>query len=751
MTEPEDRSTDPAPAEVLLRTKLHPPPNRNRRLPRVGLQEQFPHGPDVRLTVLTAPPGWGKSTALAVWLGADPAGRPFAWLSLDAADNDPRRFWSYVVAALQTVAPQVGQTAPELLRAPGASVLDTILPRLLNELAELPFRVVLVLDDYHVIRNQHIDEEMVFLVDHLPETLHVAVATRTEPAFPLPRLRARGQLAELRARDLRFTQDEAGVLLNDVLGLDLDGEEIARLHRRTEGWAAGLQLAGLSLRGRPDTKQLVAGFSGHHRHLADYLCSEVLVRQPEPLRTFLLRTSILKRFCNRLCDAVTGGSGADGALEEIERGNLFLVPLDETREWYRYHHLFGELLRHELDFREPDLVGELHRRAASWFQAEGAVPEAMEHALAAGDVARASQLVVNHWNDFVNQGLLETVDGWLRALPPEVVEADPFLCLARAGTSLTMGRREEVDQWLDAALEVPAPGPTRPGGTSVWSEGSIYRAVHRYMLGDIGRACEAAHTAVELEADGTSPWRAMASAALGRALFWSGDMPAAAAALQDAVRHSQPPHNNLSVVAALGYLGEISVQRKDLGGAEQYAARAIAMSRAQGLIEHWVTTIALVARGKVLMEFGQFGQAEEALTRALRLARRGAGALERAHSLIAFAWLRALRGDPDEARALLQEARAAVEACPDPGIVERMLVEAEGVGRGPPGPAQEVLTVREQAVLRLLPTELSLREIGAALFVSVNTIKTHTRSLYRKLGVSGRDEAVERARELGLQ
>ena len=749
---------DTASTAVVLATKLHAPTRRRELVARPSLLRRLRAAPLAKVTLVCAPAGWGKSTLLSEWRADAREQRPFAWVSLDQADNDPLRFWTYVIEALRTLEPEVGAGPLAMLRTPGISVVEVVLPELINTAQRFARPVVLVLDDYHLVTNPEIHEAMTALLEHLPTTLHLVLATRSDPALPLPRLRVRDELVEIRAEDLRFSEQEAAGLLNDLLGLGLAAADVARLHERTEGWAAGLYLAALSLRGRSDHHQFVEAFAGDDRQVVDYLGLEVIDNQPDHIRTFLLHTSILERLSGPLCDAVAGRSGSARTLEQLERANLFLVPLDTTRKWYRYHHLFGELLRHELQRSHPELVAALHRRAAAWYRQHGLVPEAIDHAVAAADFVEATELITLHWNDVVNQGRLETVDRWLQALPPDVLLGDPHLCLARAGTSLTLGRRDEVDRWLDAAERIQPPGPVRPGGTSVASEVAIYRAVHRYMLGDLQRAAEAARRAVDLEQAGTSPWRAMASAALGRTLFWRGDDREAVTALKEAVRWAQPPRNNLSVIGALGYLAAIHARHGDLDAAEKIARRAVRMSDEQGLAEHWVTMIGLIAWGKVLQEQARLAEAEAMLTRAVELARRGAGAVERAYSLIGLAGVRRRQGDVRGARALLEEARQAAQRCPDPGVLSGMLADskrslataAAGSWARPAAGLVEELTDRELAVLRLLPSERSLRQIGAVLYVSYNTVKTHVRGIYQKLAVSTRAEAVARARELNL-
>ena len=434
---------------VLLATKLHVPAIGAQLVHRAALLDALSAGRRRKLTLLSAPAGWGKTTLLAQWaLGAGEDQR-FGWLSLDPSDNDPVWFWMYVVAALQKISPGVGIRALELL-AMGADPVQVVLPTLLNDLDTIASPMVLILDDYHLVVSRAVHEQLAFFISRLPANLHLVLATRSDPMLPLARLRASGELAEMRTDDLRFGAIEADHLLNDVLGLDLAHEDIQLLHRRTEGWAAGLYLAALSLAGRADTAAFIRTFAGDNRHIVDYLMAEVLDGQPPHLRSFLLRTSVLGRLSGPLCDAMLQTSGSASVLEKIERENLFVVPLDMSRHWYRYHQLFGELLRTELRRSEPDLVADLHRRAATWFETEGLIDEAVRHLVAGGDIARSADLIAADWVDEFNGGGVSTVSGLLDLLPEETVLQDPRLSVARAWIALSVGQLDDAAEWIEA-------------------------------------------------------------------------------------------------------------------------------------------------------------------------------------------------------------------------------------------------------------------------------------------------------------
>ena len=434
--------------DALLATKLHLPRPRPGLVARPRLLARLNEGMGQELVLVCTPAGFGKTTLLAEWVRAGQ--RPVAWLSLDEADNDPARFWRHVAAALEPVRPGVAERVTALLGSPPASFEGPV-TALVNELAELSDDVVLVLDDYHLIQAPAVHASVEFLLQHLPPSLRLVLASRADPPLSLAGLRGRGQLAELRQADLRFTPREAGELLAAMAVAELPEVAVAALENRTEGWAAGLQLAALSLRGRSDIGEFVEGFSGSHRYVLDYLTEEVLDRQPPQLRTFLLETSVLERLCNPLCEAVTGRDDSQQLLEQVERANLFLVPLDDVRGWWRYHHLFADLLRGRLQQQWPERVPELHRAAAGWCERHGLVDDAIRHARAAGDLPWAARLVEQHFEAVLGRREDATLRRWLELLPAEVVRSRPRLCLVQAFWALIGSRVEVVERLLDDA------------------------------------------------------------------------------------------------------------------------------------------------------------------------------------------------------------------------------------------------------------------------------------------------------------
>src|SRR3712207_5241388 len=442
----------------ILATKLYVPPPQPRVVLRPRLIERLNEGLHRKLTLISAPAGSGKTTLVGEWVAA--VERPAAWLSLDEGDNDPTRFRSYLVAALQTVAPDIGESVLGVLGSPQPPPTESLLTALLNEISTIPDDFVLVLDDYHVVDARAIDDALVFLLEHLPPRMHLVIATREDPHLPLARLRARGQLTELRASDLRFTLSEAAEFLNSVMGLGLSAEDIAALESRTEGWIAGLQLAALSMRGREDVSGFIRAFAGDNRYIVDYLVEEVLQRQPERIRSFLLQTSILERLSGPLCDAVTGQEEGNARLEALERGNFFVVPLDDKRHWYRYHHLFAEVLYAHLMAEQPDLVATLDRKSTGWYEQNGLLSDAIRHALAAEDFERAASLVELAALEMLGSGQEDTLFGWLEALPDELVGSRPvlsvyyaFASLGHIGLEAAEACLQEVERWLDTTAD----------------------------------------------------------------------------------------------------------------------------------------------------------------------------------------------------------------------------------------------------------------------------------------------------------
>ena len=519
-------------AGPLLETKLHVPRWRRGLVARPRLSERLSRGAESALTLVSAPAGFGKTTLLAEWLAAAPAGgRSVAWLSLDRRDNDPALFWTYLVAALKTAAAGDGAGALSLLeppQPPGEAGLVT----LLNDLDAISDDVVLVLDDYHVIDARDVQDGMAFLLEHLPPQIHLVIGSRADPALPLARLRGRGELTEIRAADLRFTPGEAAAYLNGAMGLVLTAADVAALEERTEGWIAALQLAALSMQGREDVAAFIAGFAGDDRYIVDFLAEEVLQRQPGHVQHFLLQTSILDRLSGPLCDAVTGQDGGKATLAALERGNLFLVPLDDRRRWYRYHQLFADVLHARLRDEQPDDVPDLHRRASAWYEQNDEPAEAIRHALAAQDFERAADLVELAIPAMRRSRQEAAVLGWLERLPDEVVRVRPVLSVGFAGALLACGEFESVEarlldaeRWLDApAAEMVVVDDAE--FRRLPAEIELYRAAQALVRGDGPGTVRHSRRALELSPADEHLGRASAAALMGIAFWASGDLEA---------------------------------------------------------------------------------------------------------------------------------------------------------------------------------------------------------------------------------
>ncbi len=753
-------ATRTAPAQaaghVLVATKLHALQPREGLVTRPELVARLTSGRGRRLALICAPAGWGKTVLLSQWHASPEETRPFAWVSLERGDSDPVRFWSYLIGALQTIEPGLGERALAALPAAGPDLADIVVAPLINDLAATGRALELVLDDYHLLRGEALHDSVASFLRHLPPGVQLAIASRADPPLPLARLRAAGEITEIRAAELRFSAAEADAFLNNSLALGLDTTDVQLLQARTEGWAAGLQLAGLSLQAQADRHAFVVAFAGDERHIGEYL-HEVLREQPEALREFLLRSSILERMCARLCDAVTSRNDAAEQLATAERGNLFLVPLDPRREWFRYHHLFRDLLRTELGRVSPELVPELHRRAHAWHLEHGLVDEAIGHATKASDLAEAGELIARHWRAFSSLGQAETVARWIDELPREAVLGDARLCLARGWTALYVGALEAVDHWRLLAEQAPLPGQLYHDVPSVASNAAMLEAAHANVTGDVGTGIEAARRSLSLHPEETTPSFGSASGVLGMCLYDAGRYAEAVRALEQGV---QVLRDESWITPLFVGLGSLAAAYADLGEVNR-AERAV--TEAERIVDElqvheapWVARTRL-ARGKLLELSGDLAEAEAAFARAVVLARRGGRQIELPHALLLLARLKRRQRDHLAARELAREARAVIQSCPDPGMLSELLARTERSlqltrtrSSAPVLPADLELSERELSVLRLLASELSQREIGSELYISLNTVKGHVRSIFRKLGVATRADAVARGRELDL-
>ena len=667
--------------DVLLATKLNVPGLRPDLVPRPRLAQRLEEGRGRGLVLVCAPAGYGKTVLLAEWVRH--SRYPMAWLSLDAGDNDPARFWRHTVAALDRGRPGISERIGPLLGPPPPPSFEPLVTALINEVAGQPDAdeaLLLVLDDYHVISSQRVHESLGFLLEHRPPGLHLALTSRSDPPLALARLRARGQLTELRAAELRFTSGEAAALLQQVaaapgarLDAPLPDAVAAALAARTEGWAAGLQLAGLSLRGQTDVDGFIAAFTGSHRHVLDYLAEEVLERQPDRVREFLLETSVLERLSGELCDTVTGRPGSQALLEQVERAGLFVVPLDEVRGWWRYHHLFADLLRARLQAEQPGRVLALHRNAAAWYAERGLADDAIRHALAAREMTLAARLIEQHFDEvFYLRGEGATFHRWLSALPAGLVRSRPRLLVAQAFLASHGGRGATVEPLLDAAEHAYAGTADEPFEPTVGRAGSMLvnvpalialsRAYLAQFRGDAEATAAFASRALAESREGERMLVSVIRWNLAVAEWLGGRLPEAERAFvstialwraADLVDEAWGCHDLGQVQRALGCLD----------AAVLTCQRGLDANTVPGRPQLPVVGTAYVGLAEVAYQRNDLGTALRHVTKGIELCRQLAWPPPLASGLVRLAWIRQATGDPAGALDAIDEA---MQAAPGP-------------------------------------------------------------------------------------
>jgi LuxR family maltose regulon positive regulatory protein len=668
---------NPPPAPLVsgpvLDTKFFLPRWRPGLVPRARLVARLERGAASKLTLVSAPPGFGKTTLLAEWLAAARADeRSVAWLSLDPSDNHPITFWTYVITALQRVQPELGTRAIALLQSPHPPPIETLLATVLNEFATVPHDLMLVLDDYHVIEAAPIHDGMAFLLDHLPPRLHLIIVSRADPVLPLARLRARGELVEVRAADLRFTEDEAAAFLTAAMGLALTASQVAALEDRTEGWIAALQLAALSLQGRDDVAAFIAGFAGNDRYIVDYLVEEVLRRQPDQVRGFLLQTAILDRLCAPLCDAVTGRDHGKAMLATLERGNLFLVSLDDTRRWYRYHHLFADVLQSHLAEEQPDQVSVLHGRASAWYERDGQPFRAIRHALAAGDPARAAGLVEREAQAAMRGHQPHRLIDWLRPIPDAIIRSMPVLstyyAMALQGVGdmeASASRLRDAEWWLDDTTDLPerAAAPAaemvvvdEDGFRSLPSRIALARGYLASAAGDAAGTLRAGRRALELLPADEHHWHGTAAALVGLAHWRRGDLAAAVPLHADAVARFERAGDSGLALSSAYHQADLLKACGRLSEAEQRYERSLRFA-----MEHGDPTMSGAANlhfgfSELWCERADLERAHHHLQHGEDLGKATTDPRLRYRRLLAWARLRQTRGDLEGALTALDEA-----------------------------------------------------------------------------------------------
>lgn len=728
-------------------------PRVHRPDPVTALKNAF----GARLIVVTAPAGYGKTSLIAEWRAASDRPRAFAHVSLQAADNDPAVLWPKLTAALgAALPPPAGPRLMAIARGRWSPDVEAgLLPRVLTALAAQAMPVVLVLDDHHRLDHPVCHGQIEALIDRLPPGGQVVLAGRIEPVLPLSRYRARGELLELRIRDLRLTGAQAGPFIRQVAGVQLREPDVQRLVERTEGWPAAIYLAAQSLRESPDPAGFVADFSGTSRFVADYVEEEVLGPLPADLRRFMVRSAVLTTFTAPLFDAVAApdrtGSGS-GPFERLVRANPLVIPLDEHRLRYRYHHLLLDVLRDELAADQPDAVPELHRLAGDWCAGHGDTDDAIDHALAGGDADRALHVLTRQWMIYAGAGRFAAAADRLAEIGAQRVARSAAAAICAAWIYAACGDRATARHWLRVAEELPGEGPLPDGSPSVRFSAAMIRAV--FGFDGVPAMLAAAEAAVALVTDPLSPWHVLARAALGYARYLSGDAEGAAL-LEEEVQtraHVLPPTFQVLTLSVLS----LSVNDAGRGAqAGRFAATAYELLERYRLTESPAGAMAAMARGAAYGREGRHTDARRVLEYAvdLRVGTVGLSAWPTVQLLLTLTRTLLDAGDREAARARLDDARSVMAAEADAGehlrgVLQRL--ERRLSGPGPGGGPVEALTEREETVLRLLRADLSLREIGERLFVSVNTVKSHTQAVYRKLGVSSRGEAIRRARDLGI-
>jgi LuxR family maltose regulon positive regulatory protein len=661
-----------APANRLLDTKLHLPHSRPDLVPRPRLITAIGLGASQKLTIVVAPAGFGKTTLLAGWLAESPIGEHAGWVSLDPSENEPALFWAYVVRALQKIHPAVGTHALALLQSPKPPPTESFLTALINDINGIDSDFTLVLDDYHVIDASAVHGAMAFLLDHLPRRMRLVIASRADPPLPLARLRARGDLTELRVADLRFTLDEASAFLTQVMALDVSADDTVKLERRTEGWIAGLKLAALSMKGRGNVRGFVDAFSGDNRYVADYLVEEVLQAEPEHVRRFLLGTAMLDRLSGPLCDAVMGERNSQSLLENLERRNLFVVALDDRREWFRYHHLFADVLQAQGIRKDPDAARVFHRRASAWYEKHGSSADAIRYAFGAEDFDRAASLLERAWPEkdrsYESKKWLERV----KTLPAEVIRARPVLSMGYAWALLNSGELEaaeprlrDVEHWLETNAEASErPQASSPEMRvsdenrfeSLPAELAAARVYLAQAFGDVPGTLEHARRALELIPEGDHAGRASGTALLALALWGRGDLEAAHRTFSDALAMMRNSGHVLSEIRGIFVLGDIRVAQGRLREAATIYELGLQLAREQVDSAAAETDELWLGLSELHCEWNDLESAVRHIDAVAQSAERTAHTGNRQRWCMAMARVRVARGHLEGAFQLLDEA-----------------------------------------------------------------------------------------------
>lgn len=733
----------------LAEAKLAAPRARAGMVRRPRLEHVLETGVGAALTLVAAPAGYGKTTAVRAWYESSDSA--LAWVTLDAGDNEPARFWAYVATAVDRIRNGLGRRALHRLRSPGMAI-DAAIDEVMNGIADYGQAVTLVLDDLQTVTDRDCLASLDYAIQRLPANARVIVLTRVDPALRLPRLRGRGALTEVRASDLAFTSPEARELLVDRSGLELDEEQVGILLKRTEGWPAAMCLAALWLHTVEDLDRAVLEFGGDQRYVAEYLSQEVLAALDADRRAFLLRAAVLGSFTAELCDAVLQRSDSSAVLSGLEESNVFVMSL-ERREWFRVHALFAEFAAARLALVEPTEPQMIHRRAAAWLRPRGLVVEAITHAAAAGDHELVAEMLSEDHLALIRIGRSGTVLRWARTLPDDVVVDHPLVAVAAATAAMLVGRlTSERRRFLLLARRAKAMHPERFGAY----EECVAAMVSSASLDDgVTEAVVEGYRAVEIAQRSVDPSLVAALAGLARALYFAGDLEQAWSAASRALEHPDAPRRPPGYAVSHALLALIAADRDHLSAARSHADAARVIVGRISSSRSWLGAIGAEALGAVLAAEGDLAGAERELSYAERFIDDEVATVDHALLLVRLADVRRRRGRLDEAAASLRRARDELDEVGDSGVVAHLVASVasaleEARRQASDGEVFELPTAAELAVLRLLATELSAREIAGELFLSPNTVRSHIRAVYRKLGVGSREDAVARAEALSL-
>lgn len=767
----------------LLQTKFYAPPTRPNLVHRAQLLARFSAESVRPFTLVSAPAGFGKTTLICTWLEelrttryalrndtADavvsenpksPTPNPaVAWLSLDEDDNDPPRFLTYLIAALQTHHLHLGENSLALLAAPQTPSPKSILTQVINDVSTLAEPLILILDDYHLITSQSIHEALTFLLDHLPTNLRLVITSRVDPPLPLSRWRVRQQLLEIRADDLRFSAAEATIFLNEIMGLQLKAEEIATLDSRTEGWIAGLQLAALSMQGQNSLDAFITNFSGSNHYIVDYLFEEVLTRLPKAVEYFLITTSILERFCAPLCEALTDQGEAQQTLHFLEKSNLFLISLDNRRQWYRYHHLFAEVLHNRLQQWQPLLISDLHCRASDWYQNNELFVQAIHHALAAHSLERVSAIIETQGLRLLLRGEAALVNGWLRYVPETMLQARPRLALTACWNWMTAREINQVAQLLSATTLDVERLPVELQGERVLLDAHL-----AFFQEDFATALAGARAGLALVTDDNPALQSAGSFIMAVALLRTGEIAQAQTHLQRAMHLAQVAKNGFHFASSAYVLHQL--QRAAGADVQAQATLEEALRLITQPGERPIPAVGMLylGLGELLCLRGDENQGEELLQRGVELTKACFELFALVRGWSTQARLRARRNDRSAALTILDEGIAWLEeqdrllAVMREQAVQALLacktelLQTNGIVQNPPSKIQnliEPLSERELEILQLVNAGLSNSEIAATIIVTVGTVKKHLNNIFGKLGVTSRTQAMVRAREVKL-